>query len=100
MNPPSPVTLPAASDGRPETDSRHARLRAAAAQLEVGFLTEMLRAAGAGATRSGFGGGAGEEQFSSFLIEQQARQMVNAGGIGLAQSLFEALKSGDGNVQG
>lgn len=67
-------------------------LRAAAERLEASFLAEMLKHAASGAPRESFGGGAGEEQFSSFLREEQARAMVRAGGIGLAQSLFEALK--------
>ena len=52
----------------------------------------MLKSAGMGAPRDAFGGGEGEEQFSSFLREAQAEQMVRAGGIGLAEALFEAMK--------
>ena len=68
------------------------RLRDAAKELEATFLAEMLKSAGFGAARDAFGGGAGEEQFSSFLVTEQARAMVDAGGIGLAESLFAALK--------
>lgn len=75
--------------------SRDARLMEAAEKLEAGFLAEMLTSAGLGSPRGDFGGGAGEEHFSSFLIEAQAREMVAAGGIGLAQSLFEAMKARD-----
>jgi len=72
----------------------------AAQKLEASFLAEMLKSAGLGATRESFGGGAGEEQFESFLVLEQADMMVKAGGIGLAQSLFEALKAGrDAPVQ-
>lgn len=67
------------------------RLRAAAAQLEASFLAEMLRSVGLGATPAGFGGGAGEDQFASFLVQEQAKAMVKAGGIGLADALFAAL---------
>lgn len=67
-------------------------LRNAAAELETTFLAEMLKSAGLGESRSAFGGGEGEDQFSSFLIEAQAREMVNAGGIGLSEALFDALK--------
>jgi len=38
------------------------------------------------------GGGIGEEQFSSFLRDEHAGLMVKAGGIGLAEHLFNALK--------
>jgi len=68
------------------------KLREAAQKLEAAFLSEMLKAAGVGAPRDAFGGGAGEDQFASFLREAQAKEMVSAGGIGLAESLFEAMK--------
>jgi Rod binding domain-containing protein len=67
-------------------------LRLAARQLESGFLAEMLKSAGMGETSTGFGGGIGEAQFASFLLERQAARMVEAGGIGLAEGLFHALK--------
>lgn len=67
------------------------RLRAKAAALETAFLTEMLRHVGLGTENSGFGGGIGAEQFASFLREGQAAAMVQAGGLGLAESLFRAL---------
>ena len=72
--------------------SRDAQLWKAAQQLEATFLAEMLKSAGLGDARSAFGGGAGEEQFASFLRQAQAEDMVRGGGIGLAESLFEALK--------
>lgn len=62
-----------------------------AQKLEANFLAEMLKSSGLGAVSDSFGGGAGEEQFGSFLRHAQADLMVEAGGIGLAQSLFEAL---------
>ncbi|MCV2881792.1 rod-binding protein [Actibacterium sp. XHP0104] len=70
----------------------HAALRTAAEELEAVFLTEMLKSAGVGKTPEAFGGGAGEDQFASFLRQEQARAMVKAGGIGLAEHLFNALK--------
>lgn len=74
---------------------RDARLRDAAVRLEAGFLKEMLVSAGLGRAPSGLGGGAGEEQFSSFLLDEQALRLAEAGGIGLAESLFESLKARD-----
>ena len=52
----------------------------------------MLQAAGLGDTSETFGGGAGEDQFSSFLVQAQAEEMVKSGGIGLAEAIFDALK--------
>lgn len=76
----------------PTPSARDAKLMRAAEELEATFLAEMLKSAGLGETPEAFGGGAGEEQFGSFLRMEQARAMVGAGGIGLAQSLYEALK--------
>ncbi|WP_299592148.1 rod-binding protein [uncultured Tateyamaria sp.] len=81
-----PVSSPAAAD------SRDTSLRLAAEKLEASFLAEMLKSAGLGESRNTFGGGAGEDQFSSFLVQAQAEKMVEAGGIGLAEALFESLK--------
>jgi len=81
--------------GNPSTPTlrrEDAKLRHAAEELEANFLAEMLKSAGLGKSRESFGGGIGEEQFSSFLRQSQAEALVDRGGIGLAQSLFEALK--------
>lgn len=59
--------------------------------LEAAFLSEMLKSAGFGKAPEAFNGGAGEDQFSSFLVQEQARKMVDAGGIGLAEQLFKSL---------
>jgi Rod binding domain-containing protein len=66
-------------------------MMAAAQSLEAQFLSEMLKSAGIGQTPEEFGGGSGEDQFSSFLRDEQAKQMTQAGGIGLAQSLFDSM---------
>ena len=67
-------------------------MRDAAQKLEASFLAEMLKAAGVGEQIEGWGGGIGEDQFASFLRQAQADEMTKAGGIGLAEGLFEALK--------
>ncbi|CAN0577531.1 unnamed protein product, partial [Ectocarpus sp. 12 AP-2014] len=51
-----------------------------------------LKTAGLNKTPDFMGGGAGEDQFQSLLVRAQAEQMVQSGGIGLAESLFQALK--------
>lgn len=80
----SPLTSPAMP--RPSDP-----LRDKAAQLESAFLSQMLGQAGLGATSGAFGGGAGEAQFASFLRDEQARAMVDHGGIGLTESLYRAM---------
>lgn len=77
------------SPGHPP--SRETQLLDAARALEARFLSEMLKSAGVGETPEGFGGGVGEDQFASFLRDAQAQEMAQAGGIGLAQTLFEAM---------
>ncbi|NCM95982.1 MAG: chemotaxis protein chel [Rhodobacterales bacterium] len=72
-----------------------APLRVQAQALEAAFLAEMLGYAGFGAARDSFGGGIGEDQFASFLRQEQATAIVGKGGIGLAESLFHALARGD-----
>ena len=69
-------------------------LRQKAAELEAAFLAEMLGHTGLGTTSDSFGGGIGEDQFASFLRQEQATAMVRKGGIGLAESLFQALSRG------
>ena len=85
-----PSRLPAGKD---------AILRQRAEQLEAVFLAEMLQHSGLEPqSDASFGGGIGEEQFASFLRQEQARLMVDRGGIGLAESLFRAMGGGsDGN---
>ncbi len=81
--------------GAPPPSQKDQALREAAQKLEASFLAEMLKSAGLGKSRGQFGGGAGEDQFASFLVQEQAMAMVKAGGIGLSESLFEALKERD-----
>jgi peptidoglycan hydrolase FlgJ len=69
-----------------------AALLRAARDLEASFLSVMLREAGVGAPRGTFGGGAGEEQFASFLTQAYAERMAERGGIGLAEAIFRALQ--------
>lgn len=69
-------------------------LKTAAKELETAFLSEMLKAANFAVTPSAFGGGIGEDQFASLLRESMAREMVEAGGVGLAERLFASLNQG------
>jgi peptidoglycan hydrolase FlgJ len=80
--------------GRPPgAAAREASLRARSEELEAAFLSEMLGHAGLGTGEGAFNGGVGETQFASFLRDEQARAMVKAGGIGLAESIFRALSA-------
>lgn len=70
-------------------------LHAKAAEMEAAFLSEMLQAAGLGRPSKDFGGGAGEEQFASFLREAQAKAIVQSGGLGLTEALFRSMGGKD-----
>jgi peptidoglycan hydrolase FlgJ len=83
----------------PKGDAR-AALMTKARELETAFLSEMLAHSGLDASPDGFGGGAGEDQFSSFLRDEQAKLLVRRGGIGLAETLFKALLKVQGGRDG
>lgn len=87
----SPIAL--ASQPSPQPGPRsEAAILTAADSFEASFLAEMLQYTGLNAMPSGFGGGAGEEAFSSLLTEEYARLLSERGGIGLAERVFDILK--------
>ena len=90
MTSPIAPTTPMPALPRPDVGDR--ALREAALGLEARFLSIMLDAAGFGAAREAFGGGIGESQMTSFLTEAHAEAITQRGGIGLAESIFQALK--------
>jgi Rod binding domain-containing protein len=81
------ATRPNAPDDEPENKE----LSAAAKRFEATFLYEMLKATELGQSRDGFGGGIGEDQFSTFLLQKHADAIAEAGGIGLAPSIYQSL---------
>lgn len=86
MNGPTPATRAA---GPPRLDQR---IRTAADSFESAFLAEMLKAAGLGRAQTGLGGGIGEEQFASFLVQAQAEQITRAGGLGLSDMVYDSIR--------
>ena len=92
-----PLSLPAPP---PEfLGQTQAVLMQKAKELETAFLSEMLSFSGLGTVSTEFGGGIGEDQFASFLRQEQARLMVERGGIGLARTIFESLVSQSGGAR-
>lgn len=76
----------------PQARSEHlAAMQKAAKGLEATFLAEMLKPMGAAEARESFGGGIGEQQFTTFLLEEEAKAMVSSGGIGLAEEIFKSM---------
>lgn len=72
-------------------DPRNATLLTKARELEAAFLAEMLAHSGLDEMQGAFGGGEGEAQFTSFLRQEQARLIVEKGGIGLAELIFKTM---------
>ncbi len=95
-----PASAPRPTQPTRDTARAHAHdpaLWQAAQRLEASFISEMLKSAGFGEARQGLGGGGpGEEQFASFLRHAHAASIVESGGFGLAEHLFEALAAKDG----
>lgn len=77
------------------TPARQDKLMARAEELEAGFLAEMLAHSGLGGVEGAFGGGQGETQFASFLRQEQARMIVERGGLGLAELIFNSMAGAD-----
>ena len=94
ISPTRPTGLPVASGvaTRPDIPAEDHAARAAAHAFEAAYLAEMLKHTGVNSLPSGFGGGAGEEAFSSFLTQEYARLMAERGGIGIAEQVFHILK--------
>lgn len=86
-----PSDLPPSPPGATKPGGKDAALMDKAKELEASFLSEMLSYAGLEPEDGSFSGGIGEQQFGSFLRDQQARMMVEKGGIGLAEQLFRSL---------
>lgn len=88
----SPSVLRAVAPPHAPLRDQNDPLLRVARDLEASFLSEMLKHAGLGQSPDAFGGGAGEEQFSSLLRDAQADAIARRGGIGLAENIYQALK--------
>ncbi len=92
------MTIPAQmgpTDPARHPTERLEALRSRAKALEAAFLAEMLGHAGLTESK-GQGGG----QFESFLRAAQAEAIVEKGGFGLAESIFESLSRREGSGDG
>ncbi len=86
------TTIPTSLPPKPPGEDRAQNpLWEKAQALEATFLSEMLGHASVGDSSASLGGGIGEDQFASFLRQEQATAIVKHGGLGLAESLFRAL---------
>ncbi len=77
-------------EAKPETRN-NVELLKKAREFETAFVAQMLSHSGLAKAlnaNSGFGG----EAFSSLLVEQYAGQIVDRGGFGLADKIYEQLR--------
>ena len=88
------MNLPSIASAMPDSPDRAMAMMAKSHELEAAFLAEMLAHSGLGEMKGPFGGGEGEEQFTSFLRQEQARLMVEKGGIGLSELIFLSMAGG------
>lgn len=76
----------------PRVDNVDPQTRRAAEEFEAMFLSQMLAPMFEGLDTDGLGGGGmGEEIFRPMLVEQYAKAISNAGGIGLADSIIAEM---------
>ncbi|MEO0915584.1 MAG: rod-binding protein [Pseudomonadota bacterium] len=87
----SPTLTPVSPKGQ------NPKLWTLAQKMESQFLAEMLKSAGLGETPEALGGGAGESQFSSFLVNEHADALVASGGIGLSEAIYNSLLRAEGS---
>jgi hypothetical protein len=91
-----PVTEIATAPAPRRDPARVAEIRDVAQKFEAAFLAQVLDLAGVAKNPESFGGGAGEDAFRTHLLAEHARALTEAGGVGLAGHVFEALLAREG----
>ncbi len=71
--------------------NRIGKVKTLANDLEASFISEFLNHTLPKNSTSFFGGGSGEDQFSSFLNEAYAQEIVKSGGFGLSEKFEQQL---------
>lgn len=98
----SPALIRPSSTGfsRPKRDDSPEAMARVAQDFEASYLSQMLKPMFEGlSSEAPFGGGAGEEMWRGFLVEEMAKQTAKAGGVGLADKvLSHMLKAQEGLV--
>jgi len=79
----------------PDDAARDAQLREQARAFEAVFVGQMLKHAGLTEALTGGGGKFGGEAFASMLTEQYANELVEDGGFGLAEEIYQQLLEKD-----
>jgi len=97
----SPSMLrPANADFGVRKEQSPEEMRRIAQDFEASFLSQMFKPMFEGLKSDGpFGGGAGEEMWRGFLVDEMAKQTAKSGGIGLANTVMShMLKAQEGLV--
>lgn len=84
-----PIAAPALAPAKAAADD--AELMATARAFESVFIAQMLAHSGLGKAL-GAEGGFGGEAFSSLLVDEYANRLVEKGGFGLAEEVYEQLR--------
>lgn len=82
-----------APDAPPAGAGEAARLQWAAEQLESLFIHELWKGMRRTVMKSGMFDGAGVRLFEEMLDEERSRAMAEAGGVGLAQLIYEQMSA-------
>ena len=97
-----PIPVPplrATAEVRQPTSFAEDPLLKAAQKLETTFLAELLKSVRFGESGDALAGNTGG-QFTSFMTDEYAENIVQAGGIGLAESFFRALTGQADDIAG
>ncbi len=81
---------------RDAADLQKRAMKATAKEFEAVFLAEMLSHTSLAKTSDSFGGGAGEDAFKSLMTRQWADQLTERGGIGLSETIYQAMLTREG----
>lgn len=79
------------ADVPPPAAGEAARLRWAAEQLESLFIHQLLKSMRSTVMKTGMFDGPGVKMFEEMLDEERAQDMARAGGLGLAQLIYEQM---------
>lgn len=85
------VVAPTTAPPSPEEMQTRARIAETAKQFEANIMSSLMQAMFEGVDAGAFGGGHGEEQFKSVLVDAFARQTVKAGGMGVADQVAREM---------
>lgn len=92
LNLPTSLISPTQAVASAAEMAKRGQIEKTAKDFEASFLSVMIGEMMKEVNQSGsFSGGVGEEKFKSFMADAFAKQMSNAGGIGLAESVTQEM---------